>query len=140
MDRKGDAPAYADLPLPELLRQLSTDTATLVRQEMQLARAEITQKGKQAQSSVTGFGTAALAGLGAFGALTTFLIALLADWLQRVWLAALIVAVIYGVVAFVAARSGKKALEEVGSPIPTQTVETVKEDVDAVRAGVRRAR
>jgi len=139
MDRKGDVPEYANLPLPELLRQLSTDTATLVRQEMQLARAEITQKGKQAQSSLTGFGTAALAGLGAFGALTAFFIALLALWMP-VWLAALIVTVIYGVVAFVAARSGKKALEEVGSPVPTQTVETVKEDVDAVRAGVRRAR
>lgn len=138
MDRNAK-PTYADVPLPDLLRQLSTDTATLVRQEIQLARVELTAKGKQAGKSAVGFGTAAVAGLGAFGALTAFLIALIAVWLP-VWAAALIVTIVYAIVAFVGVQSGKKALQDVGSPVPEQTVETVKEDVDAVRAGVRRAR
>ena len=131
-------PQYADLSLPELLRQLSADTATLVRQEMQLARAEISQKGKVVAASGVGFGAAAVLGLGAFGALTATLIALLAVWLP-VWAAALIVTVIYAVGAAIGAQAGKKALANFGAPVP-QTVESVKEDVEAVRAGVRRAR
>lgn len=131
-------PPYAELPLPELLRQLSSDTATLVRQEMQLARAELAEKGKIAAASGTGFGAAAVFGLGAFGALSAALIALLAVWLPM-WAAALIIAVAYGIVAAVAAQRGKKALDEIGSPVP-QTAQSVKDDVEAVRAGVRRAR
>ncbi len=137
MDRK-PAPARADVPLPDLLRQLSADTATLVRQEMRLARAEIVQKGKIVAASATAFGTAAIAGLGAFGALTAFFIALLAVWLP-VWAAALIVTVVYAIVAALGALAGKKALTSIGSPVP-QTVETLHEDVDAVKTGVRRAR
>jgi uncharacterized membrane protein len=140
MDRKPTQPPpppYAELPLPDLLRQLSTDTATLVRQEVQLARAELTETGKKAAKSATGFGAAAIFGLGAFGALTATLIAVIALALP-VWVAALIVTIVYGVVAFVAALSGKKALAEVAPP--AQTVESVKEDVNAVRAGVARGR
>ena len=139
MDRNTtQPPQFADLPLPELLRQLSSDTATLVRQEVQLARAELTETGKKAAKSATGFGAAAIFGLGAFGALTATLIALIALALP-LWVAALIVTIVYGLVAFVAAMSGKKALADVAPPVP-QTVASVKEDVDAVRAGVARGR
>jgi hypothetical protein len=131
-------PPYAELPLPELLRQLSTDVATLVRQEMQLARAELVQKGKIVAASGVGFGVAALLGLGAFGALTATIIALFALWLP-LWAAALIVTLLYAAGAAIGALSGKKALADFGAPVP-QTVDSIKEDVDAVRAGVRRAR
>lgn len=131
-------PPYAELSLPELLRQLSTDTATLVRQEVQLARAELAQTGKKAAKGGIGFGAAAIFGLGAFGALTATLIAVIALALP-VWVAALIVTVIYGIVAFVAALQGKKAIAEVAPPVP-QTVATLKDDVRAVRAGVARGR
>jgi len=131
-------PPYADLTLPDLLRQLSTDTATLVRQEVQLARAELTDTGKKAAKSGVGFGAAAVFGLGAFAALTTTLIALIALALP-VWLAALIVTIVYGVVAYVAAMQGKKALADVPAPVP-QTIATLKDDVEAVRAGVSRGR
>ncbi|GAC1312115.1 MAG: phage holin family protein [Vulcanimicrobiaceae bacterium] len=131
-------PPYAERSLPDLLRQLSTDTATLVRQEVQLARAELEETGKKAAKSGVGFGAAAIFGLGAFGALTTTLIAVIALALP-VWVAALTVTVIYGVVAFVAALSGKKALADVAPPVP-QTIATIKEDVAAVRAGAARGR
>ncbi len=87
MDRK---PQYADLPLPELLRQLSTDTATLVRQEIRLARVELTGKAKVAGRSATFFGAAAVLGFGAFLAVTACAVAALALVLQ-VWAAALVV-------------------------------------------------
>ena len=138
MDRK-PPPPYADMPLPDLLRQLSSDTATLVRQEIALARVELTDKGKKAVAPAAMFAMAAVALLGAFGAFTAFFIALLALVVQ-LWAAALIVAVVYGIVAAFAALNGKKKLDTLGSPVPDGSVQSVKDDIDAVRAGVRRAR
>lgn len=139
MDRNAThQPTYAELSLPELLRQLSSDTATLVRQEVELARAELTATGKKAARSGVDFGAAAIFGLGAFGALTATLIAAIALALP-VWVAALIVTIVYGIVAAVAAMQGKKALADVAPPVP-QTVETLRDDVAAVRAGVARGR
>jgi hypothetical protein len=135
---RNQPPPYAELPLPDLLKQLSSDVATLVRQEIQLARAELSQKGKTVAASGVGFGVAAVLGLGAFGALTSTIIALLSVWLP-VWIAALIVTIVYGVGATVGAISGKKALSHLGSPVP-ESVASVKDDVAVVAAGIRRAR
>ncbi len=88
-----------DRSIGELLKQLSSETSTLVRQEMALAKAELTQQGKQAGKGAGLFGGAALLGLGAFGAFTAFLIALLATALNHTWLAALIVAIVYAAIA-----------------------------------------
>jgi Putative Actinobacterial Holin-X, holin superfamily III len=49
------------------------------------------------------------------------------------WLAALLVAVVYGIVAFVLVRQGQARLRQATPPVPTQTVETVKEDVEWAR-------
>ena len=112
----------------ELAKSLSQDISTLVRQEIALARAEMTQKGKRAVPGIGMFGAAGLIGLGAFGALTACLIALLATALNHTWLAALIVALVYGAIARVLALRGKDKLTEATPPIP-QTTETVKEGV-----------
>jgi len=117
-----------DQSIGELLKQLSNDTATLVKQEMALARAELTQQGKRAGAGAGLVGGASVFGLGAFGALTACLIALLATAIDHVWLAALIVALIYGAIAGVLALQGKNKIKEATPPAP-QTVETVKEDV-----------
>jgi len=71
-------------------------------------------------------GGGALFGLGAFGAFTAFLIALLGLAMDT-WIAALIVTVIYGVIAGVLAMSGKNKIQEATPPAP-QTVDTLKED------------
>lgn len=131
-------PAYAEKSLPELLRQLSTDTATLVRQEVALARAELSQIMAKVTASAGMFGVAAIAAIGAFGAFTAFLI-LVISLVVPAWAAALIVMVLYGIVAAIGALAGKNALQRV-TPVPQQSVESVKEDVEAVRAGVRRGR
>jgi uncharacterized membrane protein YqjE len=118
-----------DASIGELLKQLSSDTATLVRQEMALARAELKEQGKKAGTGAGLFGAAGILGLGAFGALTACFIALLATALDHVWLAALIVALVYGAIAGVLALQGKNKIKEATPPAP-QTVETVKEDVE----------
>jgi hypothetical protein len=114
-------------PMGELFKQLSDDLSTLVRQELQLAQAEITEKGKKAGVGVGMFGGAGLAALLALGAFTACLIAALATGME-VWIAALIVTVLYGATAGVLALNGKSRVSEAMPPVPEQTVETVKED------------
>ena len=113
--------------IPELLRDLSGETATLVRQEMELARAELTEKAKPVGASAISFGGTALFGLGAFGATTAFLIALIALALP-LWAAALIVAIVYGAVAFILAQIGKQKLRA-ATPLAPQTAQTIKDDI-----------
>jgi Putative Actinobacterial Holin-X, holin superfamily III len=115
-------------PMGELFKQLSNDLSTLVRQELKLAQAEMTEKGKNAGVGVGLFGGAGVVGLLALGALTTFLIAALATGMD-VWQAALIVTVAYAAIAGVLALIGKSRVTEAVPPVPEQTVETVKEDV-----------
>jgi hypothetical protein len=128
-----------DRPIGELLRQLSQETTTLVKQELDLAKAEMAQKGKHAGIGAGYIGGGALFGLGAFGALTACLIALLATALDHVWLSALIVAVVYGAIAGVLALQGRDKIQEAAPPAPEQTVETMKEDVEWAKTRTRSA-
>ena len=121
----------------DLLKQLSQETSTLVKQELDLAKAEMTEKGKSAGLGAGFLGGGALFGLGAFGALTACFIALLATLVDHTWLAALIVAVVYGAIAGILAMRGKNKLQEAGPPVPEQTVETLKEDARWARTQMR---
>ncbi len=116
-------------PVGELLKQLSQETTTLVKQELELAKAEMTEKGKQAGTGAGLFGGAGVTGLLAGIALTLTLIFLLGTAMED-WIAALIVTVLWAAVAGVLAMTGKQKLQEAGPPVPEQTVETVKEDVE----------
>lgn len=126
-------------PIGELLKQLSQETTTLVRQELELAKAEMTQKGKEAGTGAGLLSGGAVAGLMALVALTAFLILLL-DGAMPNWLAALIVTVLWAVVAGVLALQGKNKLQEAGPPAPEQTIETVKEDVQWAKTQTPSAR
>ena len=132
-------PQLRDRSTVELVKQLSQDTSTLIRQEMALARAEMTQKGRQAGKGAGLLGAGGVVGLLAAGALTAFFILLLSEVMEP-WLAALIVAVVYGAIAAVLALTGKKEVQEAGPPVPEQTVETVKEDVQWAKTQPRSAR
>ena len=116
-----------DEPIAELLKRLSNETTHLVKMELELAKAEMTQKGKQAGTGVGLLGGGGVAGLMALIALTLTLIYLL-DTFMKTWIAALIVTVLWGAVAGALALKGKKELQDV-NPAPEQTIETVKEDV-----------
>jgi hypothetical protein len=123
-------------PLGELLKQLSEQTTRLVRQELELAKAELTQKGKQAGAGAGLFGAAGAIGFLALAALTTcFILALNA--VMPAWLAALLVAVVYGVVAAVLAMRGRAKVKQATPPVPEQTIETVKEDVEWAKTQMR---
>jgi hypothetical protein len=123
-------------PLPELLKQLSEQNTRLVRQELELAKAELTQKGKQAGAGAGLFGAAGAIGFLTLAALTTcFILALNA--VMPAWLAALLVAVVYGVVAAVLALRGRAKVKQATPPVPEQTIETVKEDVEWAKTQMR---
>jgi len=113
--------------LGELVKDLAGQTSTLVRQEIKLAQAEVTEKGKLAGKGAGMLAGAAVTALLALGALTALLIIVL-DSFMALWLAALIVTLLWAVVAAVLAMSGRKALQSATPPVP-QTVETVKEDI-----------
>ena len=111
----------------ELVKDLSQQTSTLVRQELTLAQAELQQKGKVAGKGAGMLAGAAAAGLLALAALSAALITLLDDAMAT-WVAALIVMALWAVLALVLAKAGQKALKRATPPAP-QTVETVKEDI-----------
>ncbi|HEX2016903.1 MAG TPA: phage holin family protein, partial [Solirubrobacteraceae bacterium] len=115
-------------PMGELFKQLSAELSTLVRQELKLAQVEMTQKGKRAGVAAGFLGGASLMGLLALGALTASIIAALATAMDT-WLAALIVTVVYGAIAGVLALRGKDRVGQAAPPVPEQTIETLKEDV-----------
>ena len=129
------SPDLKERPIGELLRELSQQTATLVRQEIDLAKAEVTEHGKKAGIGAALFGGAGVVGFLTLGAFTAFLILLLAEAIPG-WAAALIVTVVYGIVAAVLALRGKDKVKEATPPAP-QTVETVKEDIEWARTQTR---
>lgn len=116
-----------DRPVGELLKQLAEETSTLVRKELDLAKAEVKQQGKEAGIGIGMFGGAGIATLLALGSLTAFAIALLATGM-KVWVAALIVTAVWAAVAGVLALVGRNKVQE-ATPPAEQTVETIKEDV-----------
>jgi uncharacterized membrane protein YqjE len=126
-------------PVGELLKQLSEETTTLVRQELELAKAEVAQKGQQAGKGVGMFGGAGIVGFLSLAALTAALIMAL-DKAMPNWAAALIVAVVYGAIAGVLALQGRNRVKEATPPVPQQTVESVKEDVQWAKTRTQSAR
>jgi uncharacterized membrane protein YqjE len=146
-----------ELSIPGLVRQLADETTTLVRQELELARAEaarageavvtlakqelqlakaeMKEKGRKAGPGIGMMGVAAGMGLLAAGALTAFLILILDDAMTT-WLAALLVGIAYAVVAGALFLMGKERIQEAGPFVPEQTIETVKEDIEWAKTQV----
>jgi uncharacterized membrane protein YqjE len=121
-------PRLREQSMGELFKELSNEMSTLVRQELKLAQVEMTEKGKRAGLGAGMFGGAGISVLFALGTLTACVIAALSKAMD-VWLAALIVTAIYLVVAGVLALTGRKQVSLATPPVPEQTADTVKEDV-----------
>lgn len=133
------APGTDERSMSELVQQLSQQTATLARMEVELAKAEVTEKGKHLGIGAGEFGAAAALGFFALGSLTATFILALATFLEG-WIAALIVTVVYLAIAGVLALTGKKQVERGSPPVPEQAIETTKQDIEAAKSGVRRGR
>jgi len=123
-------------PIGELLKRLSQETTQLVRQELELAQAELAEKGKKAGLGAGMFGAAGVTGLLSLGALTACLVLALNHAVAD-WLAALIVALVWGALAGILALRGRDKVQEAAPPVPEQTVETVKEDVQWAKTQTR---
>jgi membrane protein len=123
----------------DLLRRLSEQTTALVRQELELAKVELAEKGKKAGMGAGMFGGAGAVGFYAFGALTACLVLALATVVTP-WLAALIVAVVYAAVAGVLALGGKKKVAAATPPVPQEALDSTKEDVQWVKTRATSAR
>ena len=123
----------------ELVKQLSEQTSTLVRQEIELARVELEAKGKRFGEGAGMFGAAAIVALLALGTLTALVLSLL-DKAIDFSLAALLVTLVYAAVATVLAINGRDRVKRGLPAAPEQTVETVKEDVQWAKTQARSAR
>ena len=139
MARNGDPDEMRDRPVGELLKQLASETTTLVRQEIELAKAEFAEKGRKAGPGFGMMGAAGVVGLLAAGALTAFFILAL-DGIMPNWLAALIVAAVYAAIAGALYLIGKQRVAEAGPAKPEKTIETLKEDVEWAKHPTRSAK
>ena len=137
-DGRDAQPELRDHSIGELVKDLANQTSTLVRQEIDLAKAELTDRGRRAGKGAGMLGAGAAVGLLALGALTAVLIAAL-DLAMQTWLAALIVTVVYAVIAAVLVQIGRKQIQEAAPPVPEETIDSVKEDVQWAKTRMRSA-
>jgi hypothetical protein len=136
---KDTANELRERPLGEVAKDLTSDLSLLVRQEIELAKAEMAAKGRTVAPGLGMLGGAGVLGLCAAGALTAFLVLALATFLPD-WLAALIVGGVLAAVAYVLVRQGKERVADAGPPVPEQTIETMKEDVEWAKTRASSAR
>jgi len=137
-DADGSRPDVSDRSVGELIGEVAKDLSTLMRKELELAKVEV-----KAEAAKAGKGAGLLAGAGVAGHLMLIFLSLTLmyflyslfggnDPADFVW-AALIVTLIWAVIAAVLASMGRKQLKDV-NPKPEQTVETLKEDAQWIKA------
>ncbi|MDQ1507654.1 MAG: hypothetical protein QOD57_5381 [Actinomycetota bacterium] len=126
-----------DQSVSELFQRLSQQMATLVREEIRLAQAELKEKGKKAGIGVGLFGAAGLVGLYAAGAAVAGIVLLLAQAVAT-WIAAFITAGALAVIAAVMALAGKSKVEEATPPKPDAAIQSVQADVAEIKEKAHR--
>ena len=139
MPTNGDPRGLRDRPIGEVTTALTRDLSLLVRQELELAKAEMAEKGRVAALGLGMIGGASLVALMAAGALTACAVLVLALFLPA-WLAALLVAAALGATAYLLAMRGRTEIRKAGNLIPEQTIETIEEDVEWAKARATSAR
>ncbi|MBV8424062.1 MAG: phage holin family protein, partial [Candidatus Eremiobacteraeota bacterium] len=120
-------PDLREQTLSELLGRFTREATLLIKQELDLAKAELAKNGRVAAAGAAMIGVGGVFGLGAFAALTaTFILAL--ALVMPAWLAALIVAIVYWAIAGILALGGKNLVVK-AQPLIPETIETIKEDI-----------
>ena len=130
----GSEPALGDL-----FRQLAQDSATLVRQEMALAKAELRENVKSVARDTAKIAVGAV--VAAVGALVmvAFLVLLLGDVVGKYWAGALIVGVLFVAIGAFLAMGAMKRLKK-DTLAPEQTLQTLKEDKQWLRSEMQQVR
>ena len=139
MADNGNGGDLRERPIGELLKQLSEQTTTLMRQELELAKAEVSEKGKKAGAGAGMFGGAGVSAVLGLGSLTAAAITVL-DNAMSTPLAALIVSIVWFATAAVLALQGRNKVQEATPPVPEQATESVKEDVQWAKTRAQSAR
>ncbi|MGC5039790.1 MULTISPECIES: phage holin family protein [unclassified Streptomyces] len=135
--RPTTAPTAGDEPVSELVQRATTQLTELVRGEMRLARAEMTEKGKRFGKGGGLFGGAGVLGFVTLQALVATVIAALAVPLP-VWAAALIVTAVLAVATGLTALAGRKQVRQATPPAPQRTIDSVKADVAEIKESAQR--
>lgn len=135
----GLAAGRTEPALGDLFRQLAQDSATLVRQEMTLAKAELKANVRSVARDAAMVAVGGVLALVGVIVLIAFLVVAVGDALDNYWLGALIVGVLFLLVGGLLAMSNLKKLkqEEVA---PTRTLETLKEDKQWLQSEIKQAR
>ncbi|SDH51364.1 phage holin family protein [Nonomuraea jiangxiensis] len=121
----------------KLVNDLSEQVSRLVRDEFRLARMELAEKGKHARFGVGLFGAAGTAAFFGGASLVAAAIMLLARVMPG-WAAAAVMAVILFACAGLLGLVGRKQVKQVGTPVPEETIASVKADIDMVKERSRR--
>lgn len=129
-------PDTAQKSTAELVKVASEQIQRLVRDELKLAQAELTRKGKHAGIGAGLFGAGGLIALYGVAALLTAVVLLL-TYVMPAWVAAVIVGVVLLGVAGLLALVGKKQVQQATPAAPEEAVSNVKADVAAVRGAVK---
>jgi Putative Actinobacterial Holin-X, holin superfamily III len=130
-------PDPAQASTGELIGQLTDQLSRLVRDEVRLAQAEVTQKAKRLGIGAGLFGGAGLVAVLGLGALVTAAVLGLATVLPG-WLAGIVVAVVLFLIAGLLALLGKKDVQQAAPPLPTETIASVQADLETVKQGIAR--
>jgi uncharacterized membrane protein YqjE len=133
------APYAAEPSTAELVQRAGEQLSRLVRDELALARAELTEKGKHAGLGAGLFGGGGVLALYGVGALIATVILLL-DLAMPAWVAALIVTVVLLISAGALAMIGRREVRRAVPPAPEAAAQSVRADVDAVAEAVRQGR
>ncbi len=130
--------AEDERPLGELLSEMAQKLQSLFSKEVELAKLELQEQASRATKAGALFG-----GMGVVGLLAAILLSFslaygIAEALDnRLWLGFLIVGLVYLAVAGVLFAQGRKKMSEF-SPVPNQTMETLKQDVDTAKTSLSR--
>jgi hypothetical protein len=133
----GQAASSEEHSTGELVKQLSEQVSVLVREEVKLAQLEMTRKGKQfgvGAGMISGGGLIALYGVGCLIACAVLAI----SEALAAWLSALIVGLVLLAVAGIAAQAGRRRMKKAVPPVPVETVDSVKADVEEIKERARR--
>ena len=125
-----------DRSLGELFSDLSQQTSELIRHEMRLAKAELSEKLANVGRHAMLIGAGVAFGLAAVVALAAAIALLLIEVGILPWLAAVLTTLVMGVAAFALAQSGISALKK-QSIAPVETMHSLKETTQWLKNGTR---
>jgi uncharacterized membrane protein YqjE len=129
--------APATKSVADLVRDVTELVPRLVQEELALAKAELSQKGKHAGVGVGLFGGGGLFAFFGLAALVAAAVLGLAEAVPA-WVSALIVGAVLLVIGGVLALVGRSQVKQAVPPIPTKAVDSTKQDVKAVKESAKR--